>query len=50
VLGKPKETVEHQEGKTAVDEALDRMSMEDFEALVQPGRHLRPVQGEAAEH
>jgi hypothetical protein len=49
-LGKPKETVEHQEGKTAADEALDRMSTEDLEALVQRGRHLRAVQGEAAEH
>jgi hypothetical protein len=25
-LGKPKETVEHQDGKTEVDEALDHMS------------------------
>ena len=40
-LGKPKETVEHQDGKSEVDEALDRMSTEDLEALVQQGRHLR---------
>ena len=49
-LGKPKETVETVDGKTEVDEALDRMSTEDLEALVQQGRHLRAVQSEAAEH
>ena len=49
-LGKPKETVEHQDGKSAVDEAIDRMSTEELEALVQQGRHLRSVQDEAAEH
>ena len=49
-LGKPKETVEHQDGKSPVDEALDRMSTEELEALVQQGRHLRAAQDEAAEH
>jgi hypothetical protein len=49
-MGKPKETVETVDGKTEVDEALDRMPTEDLEALVRRGRELRLVQGEAAEH
>jgi hypothetical protein len=39
-LGKPKETVEHQDGKSDADDLLDRMSTEELEALAhQP--HLR---------
>jgi hypothetical protein len=47
-LGKPKETLEHQDGKTEVDRAMDEMSIEDLEALVQQGRHLRAVEQAAA--
>jgi len=47
-LGKPKETLEHQAGKTEVDRAMDEMSIEDLEALVQQGRHLRAVEQAAA--
>jgi hypothetical protein len=49
-LGKPKETLETVDGKTEVDEALDRMPAEDLEALVQRGKHLRAGRAEAAEH
>jgi hypothetical protein len=42
-LGKPKETVEHQDGKSEVDEALDRMSTEELEAIARQGRELRAV-------
>ena len=49
-LGNPKETVEHQDGKSEVDEALDRMSTEELEAIARQGRHLRAEQSEAAEH
>jgi hypothetical protein len=38
VFGRPKETVEHQTGKSAADEALDRMSDEELEAQVQAWR------------
>jgi hypothetical protein len=47
-LGKPKETVEHQDGKSEADRMLDRMSTEELEELVQRGRHLRAVNEEAA--
>ena len=49
-LGKPRETVETVDGKTAVDDAIDRMSTEELEAWVQRGKHLRAAQGGAAEH
>jgi hypothetical protein len=49
-MGKPKETVETVNGKSEVDEALDRMPTEELEAMVQRGKHLRAVQAEAAEH
>jgi hypothetical protein len=49
-MGKPKETVETVNGKSEVDEALDRMPTEELEAMVQRGLHLRAVQDEAAEH
>jgi hypothetical protein len=42
-LGKPKETLETTTGKSEVDEALDRMTTEELEALVQQGRHLRAL-------
>ena len=48
-LGKPKETVETQEVKSEADRALDEMSLEELEALVQRGMHLRAVEDEAAE-
>ena len=44
-LGKPKETVEHQDGKSEVDRMLDGMSTEEFEELARSGRHLRAVEG-----
>jgi hypothetical protein len=49
-MGKPKETVETVDGKTEVDETLDRMPTEDPHALVQRGRELPLVQGETTEH
>jgi hypothetical protein len=47
-LGKPKETVEHQDGKSEADRMLDRMSTEEFEELARSGRHLRVLNEEAA--
>jgi hypothetical protein len=49
-LGKPIETVEHQDGKSEVDEALDRMSTEELEAIAREGRALRLVQDGGIEH
>jgi hypothetical protein len=46
-LGKPNETVEHQDGKSEADRMLDRMSTEELEELVQRGRHLRALNEEA---
>jgi hypothetical protein len=46
-LGKPKETVETQTVKSEADEALDNMSTEELEALVQRGMHLRAIEDEA---
>jgi hypothetical protein len=46
-LGKPKETVETHEVKSEADEALDNMSTEELEALVQRGMHLRAIEDEA---
>jgi hypothetical protein len=34
-LGKPKETVEHQDGKTEVDRAMDEMSIEELDPRVE---------------
>jgi hypothetical protein len=47
-LGKPKETVEHQDGESEADRMLDRMSTEEFEELARSGRHLRVLNEEAA--
>jgi hypothetical protein len=49
-LGKPKETLEHQDGKSEVDRMLDRMSTEELEELARSGRHLRAVEQAAAAH
>jgi hypothetical protein len=47
-LGKPKETVEHQDGKSEAERMLDRMSTEELEELARSGRHLRALNEEAA--
>jgi hypothetical protein len=47
-LGKPKETVEHQDGKSEAEHMLDRMSTEELEELARSGRHLRALNEEAA--
>jgi hypothetical protein len=42
-LGKPKETVEHQDGKIEAERMLDSMSTEELEELARSGRHLRAL-------
>ena len=49
-LGRPKETVEHQDGQTQLDRDLDDLPTEDLEAIVQRGRELRLVQDGGIEH
>jgi hypothetical protein len=47
-LGRPKETVEHQDGKSEAERMLDRMSTEELEELARSGRHLRVLNEEPA--
>ena len=49
-LGRPKETVEHQDGQTQLDRDLDDLPTEDLEAIVQRDRELRLVQDGGIEH